>query len=72
MTSQTDTPVKKKRGFPWYGFFAGGVLYTVFAIVLFVDSSMPILAWICAISAPLGFYYAWGAWKKEKRERGNA
>ena len=72
MTSPTDTPLNKKSKIPWYiVYFVGGVLYTVFAIVLFVDSTWPVLAWICAISAPLGFFYAWGAWKQEKRTRGD-
>jgi len=72
MTSPTDKPLSKKSKIPWYiVYFVGGVLYTVFAIALFVDSTWPVLAWICAISAPLGFFYAWGAWKQEKRNRGD-
>jgi hypothetical protein len=72
MTSPTDTPLSKKSKIPWYiVYFVGGVLYTVFAIALFVDSTWPVLAWICAISAPVGFFYAWGAWKQEKRNRGD-
>lgn len=72
MTSPIDTPLKRKGKISWYVYFVGGVLYTVFAVVLFVDSTWPVLAWICAISAPLGFYYAWGAWKQEKRNRDDA
>ncbi len=72
MTSRTDTPLHRKGRIPWYGYFVGGVIYTVLAVVLFADSAWPVLAWICAISAPLGFYYAWGAWKREKRNRDDA
>ena len=72
MTSRTDTAVNGKGWMPWYGYFAGGVLYTVLAVVLFADSTWPVLAWICTISAPVGFYYAWGAWKRGKRNRDDA
>jgi hypothetical protein len=40
--------------------------------MLFAESTLPVLAWICTISAPLGFYYAWGAWKQDKRNRVDA
>ena len=69
MTSQTDTAVNRTSKIPWYVYFVGGVIYTVLAVMLFVESTLPVLAWICAISAPLGFYYAWTAWKQEKRNR---
>ena len=72
VTSRTDTAVNRKGKIPWYVYFVGGVLYTVLAVMLFAESTLPILAWICAISAPLGFYYAWGAWKREKRNRVDA
>jgi hypothetical protein len=65
MTSRTDTAVNRKGKIPWYVYFVGGVIYTVLAVMLFAESTLPVLAWICAISAPLGFYYAWGAWKRE-------
>jgi len=72
MTSPTDTPLKKKGGIPWYAFFAGGVIYTILAVALFVESTTSILAWISAISAPVGFYFAWVAWKQDKRNRDGA
>jgi hypothetical protein len=72
MTSRTDTAVKKKGGIPWYAFFAGGVIYTILAVVLFAESTSSILAWISAISAPVGFYFAWGAWNRQKRSRDGA
>ena len=67
MTSRTDTAVNKKGKMPWYAYFGGGIIYTALAGWMFAESSP--LAWICAMSAPLGFYYAWGAWKQEKRNR---
>ena len=67
MTSQTDRPLKKKGKIPWYVYFIGAAIYTVLAGWLFAESSL--LAWICLISAPVGFFYAWGAWKKEKQDR---
>ncbi|HEV8326273.1 MAG TPA: hypothetical protein VGQ08_02220 [Nitrospiraceae bacterium] len=72
MTSQTETAVKRKGKIPWYVYFVGGILYTVLAVMLFTEVTLPVLAWICAISAPLGFYYAWGAWKQDKRNRVDA
>ena len=69
MTAPTDTPLNKKSKIPWsIVYFVGGILYTIFASWLFMDGTWPILSWICALSAPMGFYYAWGAWKREKRE----
>ena len=70
MTSQTDTPLKKKGKIPWYVYFIGAAIYTAFAGWLFAESSP--LAWVCLIGAPVGFFYAWGAWKQEKRNRVDA
>lgn len=64
MTSQTDTPSTKKRRIPWYVYFLGSSIYTALAGWLSAESSP--LAWVCLISAPVGVFYAWGAWKKEK------
>mgnify|MGYP001164579069 CR=1 FL=1 len=72
MTSRTDTAVNRMGKIPWYVYFVGGVIYTVLAVMLFGESTLLILAWICAISAPLGFYYAWGAWKQSERNRVDA
>ena len=69
VTSQTDTPMKKKDKIPWYVYFIGAAIYTALAGWLFAESSP--LAWVCLISAPVGFFYAWGAWKKEKQDRDN-
>jgi heme/copper-type cytochrome/quinol oxidase subunit 4 len=71
MTSPTHTVSKKMSKIPWHViYFVGGVIYTVLAVWLFAESSP--LAWICAIFAPVGFFFAWGAWKREKRTRDNA
>jgi hypothetical protein len=70
MTSPTDTPSSRKGKIPWYAYFVGSVIYTALAGWLFAESSP--LAWVCIISAPVGFFFAWGAWKQEKRNRGDA
>jgi len=70
MTSQSDTPLKKKDKVPWYVYFGGAVIYTALAGWLTAESSP--LALICIISAPVGFFYAWRAWKQEKRNRSDA
>jgi hypothetical protein len=72
MTSRTDKAVNRKSKIPWYVYCVGGVIYAVLAVMLFAESALPVLAWICAISAPLGFYYAWGAWNQPKRNREDA
>jgi hypothetical protein len=66
MSSQTDTPPKKKRGIPWYVYFIGSSIYTALGGWLAAESSL--LAIICIISAPIGFFYAWSAWKQERKE----
>jgi hypothetical protein len=68
MTSHTDRPSKKTRRIPWYVYFFGSSIYTALGGWLAVESSL--LAIICLISAPIGFFYAWEAWKKEKRGKG--
>jgi hypothetical protein len=72
MTSQTDRALSGKSKIPWYVYCVGGVIYAVLAGWLFAESDSPTLAWICAISAPLGFYSAWGAWRREKLLRDDA
>lgn len=64
MTSQPETPLKKKSKVPWYVYFAGSVLYTALGGWLFAESSL--LAIVCIISAPIGFFYAWKAWKQDR------
>ena len=66
MTSRTDTAVNRKSKIPWYVYFIGAAIYTALAGWLFAESSL--LAWVCLISAPVGFFYAWGAWKKEEQD----
>ena len=68
MTSHTDRPSKKTRRIPWYVYFFGSSIYTALGGWLAAESSL--LAIICIISAPIGFFYAWEAWKKEKRGKG--
>jgi hypothetical protein len=71
MTSRTDKDSKKKGGIPWFGYFAGGVIYIILAIIMFKDATWPVLIF-CALSAPLGFYFAWVAWKRDKQNKDDA
>ena len=68
MTSPTDTPSKQKGKIPWYVYFVGGVVYTVLAGWLFAESDSPTLAWLCLLSSPVGFFYAWRAWKQDQQK----
>jgi 4-hydroxybenzoate polyprenyltransferase len=68
MTMQTGTPSTKKRRIPWYVYFLGASIYTALGGWLASESSP--LAIICIVSAPIGFFYAWRAWKQEKRGKG--
>lgn len=72
MTSPGDSPLNKKSTFqiPWYLYFIGAAAYTALAGWLFAESSP--LAWVCIISAPVGFFYAWSAWKRERRNKDSA
>ena len=70
MSSQTETPVKKKRGLPWYVYFVGSTIYTALGGWLAAESSL--LSVICILSAPVGFFFAWRAWKEEKQDRQNS
>jgi hypothetical protein len=70
MSSQTDPSTKKKRGIPWYVYFVGSSIYTALGGWLAADSSP--LAIVCILSAPVGFFYAWRAWKQEKQGRRDA
>ena len=67
MSSQTNPPVKKKGGIPWYVYFFGSAAYTALGGWLAAESSL--LSIICIISAPIGFFYAWRAWKQEKEDK---
>jgi hypothetical protein len=68
MSSQTHTPSKKKGGIPWYVYFVGSSVYTALGGWLAAEGSL--LAIVCILSAPIGFFYAWRAWKEEKHHRG--
>lgn len=70
MTSRTDSVLNRTGKIPWYVYFIGAAIYTALAGWLFAESSP--LAWVCIISAPMGFYFAWGAWKREKQDRQDA
>ncbi|NOS82687.1 MAG: hypothetical protein HOP32_14005 [Nitrospira sp.] len=72
MTSPADAPLKTKSKFqvPWYVYFLGASVYTALGGWLFAESSP--LAWVCIISAPVGFFYAWSAWKRERRYKDSA
>ena len=65
VTSQTNAPLKKKDKLPWYVYFIGAAVYTALAGWLFAESSL--LALICIISAPVGFFFAWRAWKQDRQ-----
>ena len=70
MTSHSDMALNNKWKIPWYLYFVGGMIYTTLAGWLFAESSP--LAWICILSAPVGFFYAWRRWQQETEHRGNA
>ena len=67
MTSQTDLILNRTSKIPWYVYFIGAAIYTALAGWLFAESSP--LGWVCILSAPVGVFYAWGAWKQERRNR---
>ncbi len=67
MSSQTDPSTEKKRGIPWYVYFVGSSIYTALGGWLAADSSP--LAIVCILSAPVGFFFAWKAWKLEKHDK---
>ena len=68
MTSQPGPPLKQKSGIPWYVYFVGAIIYTVLASWLFRESDSPVLAWLCILSSPVGFFYAWRAWKQDQEK----
>jgi hypothetical protein len=68
MTSQPDSPVKKKLKIPWYLYFIGASAYTALGGWLATESSP--LSVVCLLSAPVGYFYAWKAWKQD-RQPGN-
>ena len=70
MTSHQDIALNRKGKIPWYLYFVGGMVNTALAGWLFAESSP--LAWICMLSAPVGFFYAWRGWQQETQHRGDA
>ena len=70
MTSHSDMALNKKRKTPWYAYGVGGAIYAALAGWLLTESSP--LAWICLLSAPVGFFYAWKAWEHDRRHRDEA
>ena len=70
MTSHSDMALNYKWKIPWYLYFVGGMIYTTLAGWLFAESSP--LAWICMLSAPVGFFYAWRGWNHNTQHSGDA
>ncbi len=68
MTSQSNTPLNQKSKIPWYVFFVGAILYVIFASWLFTEDDASGLAWLCIISSPVGFFFAWRAWKQDQQK----
>ena len=68
MTSHSDIAINNKGKIPWYLYFVGGMVYTALGGWLFAESAP--LAWICLLSAPVGFFYAWRGWQREAQHRG--
>ena len=65
MTSRSDRALNKTGTIPWFAYFVGAVLYIVLAGWLLTESSP--LAWICLLSAPVGYFYAWKAWEQDQQ-----
>jgi hypothetical protein len=70
MTPQPDTPLKKKGKIPWYVYFGGSIVYTALGGWLAAESSP--LSLVCILSAPVGFFFAWRAWKQDRQDRHDA
>jgi hypothetical protein len=68
MTSQPNTPLKQNGKIPWYVYFVGAVIYTILASWLFAESDSSVLAWLCLMGTPVGFFYAWRAWKQDQEK----
>ena len=69
MTSHSDMALNKKSKIPWYAYGVGGAIYAALAGWLLTESSP--LAWICLLSAPVGFFYTWRGWQHETHHRGD-
>ena len=68
MASQTTTPSKQNGKIPWYVYFVGAIIYTILAGWLFAESDSSVLAWLCLIGTPVGFFYAWRAWQQDQQK----
>ncbi len=67
MSTPTVTALRTKRRVRWQYYAVGGVLYTALSITLFVRATWPVVVWICALSAAIGFWAAFAAWRRDKR-----
>ena len=70
MTLHSDMTLNKKSKIPWYAYGVGGAIYAALAGWLLTESSP--LAWICLLSAPVGFFYAWKVWEQDRQHRDEA
>ena len=70
MTLHSDMTLNKKSKIPWYAYGVGGAIYAALAGWLLTESSP--LAWICLLSAPVGFFYAWKGWRQKQQYSGEA
>ncbi len=70
MTSHSDRALNKTGTIPWYVYFVGAVLYTALAGWLWTESSP--LVWLCILSAPVGYFYAWKAWEQNRQHSDEA
>lgn len=70
MTLHSDMTLNKKSKIPWYAYGVGGAIYAALAGWLLTESSP--LAWICLLSAPVGFFYAWKGWRQKQQHSGEA
>jgi len=68
MTWQPNTPLEQKGKVPWYVYFVGAIIYTILAGWLFTESDSSVLAWLCLLGTPVGFFYAWRAWQQDQRK----
>ena len=66
MAMQPNTLLKKKGMMPWYIYFVGATIFTALAGWLWAESSS--LAWLCLVSAPAGFFFAWRAWQQNTQK----
>jgi hypothetical protein len=61
VTEATDTWGRESE---WWVYGVGGCLYGGLAAWLFVNARWPVLAWLLAASAGIGFVAAWDLWRR--------